>query len=262
VLPGDVDNTGAVTSYDVYFTNVLNGKMTTSAGYVALRDIDGSGIINSTDVQSVTARLAHTLPTGTPAGASDDAPTTAGLPRLQMDNMSADYTINLWSAFDDIESGAQGLTFSVQSNSAANLFDNVQINSSTGQLTLNGAANALGRARIVIRATDSAGLFVETVATIDVNRTNAAPVIYNVYTTPLGGGTYLITGNVSDADDDVKYFAIDFWGFYVTRSGVDENGSFEIALSAPGDEWEHLFMQTLDSHMLESNVVSQQIGFT
>lgn len=262
VLPGDIDNTGVVTYYDYYYTNILSGKSTTSAGYIAARDIDGSGLINSTDSQAVLSRVPHTLPTGSPAGTSNDAPTTAGIARLQISNAAIDHAISLWSAFGDAESADSALTYSIQSNSSPSLFDTVQINSSTGQLVVNSAASATGRARIVVRATDPGGLFTETMATIDVNRSNLAPVISNVYISYVGGDTYSITGTVTDGDDDVEDFTMYFWGVYVTRSGIDEDGNFEIALAVPDGYWGTEYMTTFDPHGLQSNVVSGVVGLT
>jgi hypothetical protein len=262
VLPGDIDNTGIVTYYDYYYTNVLNGKSTTSPGYLAFRDIDGSGTINSADSQAVLNRVGHTLPSGTPVGTTNDAPTTSGFALLQIDNAALDYAISLFSAFGDAENGGSGLTYSIQSNSSPSLFDTAQINASTGELVLNAASGATGRARIVIRATDAGGLFTESTATIDVNRTNQAPVISNVWFSDVGGGTTIIQGTVTDPDDDVFYFTMYFWGVYFTRSGVSEDGHFEIALSVPEETWGTEYMITLDPHGAESNVVSGQIGLT
>jgi hypothetical protein len=262
VLPGDIDNTSIVTYYDYYYTNLLNGKSTTSPGYIATRDIDGSGLINSTDSGATMNRLTHALPTGTPAGAANDAPTTSGFSLLQISNAAIDHAISLWSAVADAESADSAVSYSIQSNSAPALFDSVQINSSTGELVVNAAASATGRARIVVRATDPNGLFVETTATIDVNRANQAPVISDVYFSNVGGGTYIIEGTVSDADDDVEYFTVYFWGVHVTRSGVDEDGHFEIALAVPDGYWGTEYMTTFDPHGLQSNVVSGLVGLT
>jgi hypothetical protein len=260
VLPGDIDNSGIVAYYDQYYVNWLNGKSTTSAGYLATHDLDGSGSINSIDTQAVTNRMAQQLPAGTPAGTNNDAPSTSVLNRVQISNAAIDHAISLWSAFGDGENGNTGLTYTIRSNSASGLFDDVHINASTGQLILNSAATVSGRARIVIRATDSGGLFTENTATIDVNRANQAPVISNVWFSNVGSGTWIIQGSVTDADDDERYFTINAWGIASARTWVDDNGDFEFAIYVPEEEsgWE--FLSTLDPHGLESNIVSGMVG--
>jgi len=262
VLPADIDNTGLVTYYDYYYVNALSGKSTTSQGYNALRDLDGSGSINSTDTAAVNSRMVHSLPSGTPPGASNDAPTSTGIPLTQISNVAIDVALSLWSRFADSESGGTGLTYSVQSNSNASLFDDVHINSSTGELILNAASTMSGRSRIVVRATDPGGIFVESTATIDVNRTNQAPVITQFQFSHVGGGLVLIEGTVTDADDDVSDFTMLLYGYYATRCGVDQNGHFEIAIYVTPGDWGYEYLHTLDAHLLQSNVVGDDVGLT
>jgi hypothetical protein len=262
VLPADIDNTGLVTYYDYYYVNLLNGKSTTSTGYVAARDLDGSGLINSVDSQAVMNRMVHQLPTGTPVGTNNDAPTTLGLNRVQINDAAVDVAISLWSAFGDTESGSSALTYSIQSNSATSLFDSTYINSSTGQLVMNAAASVSGRAQIVIRATDGSGLFTETTVAIDVNRSNQAPVLHDVWFGNAGANTWIINGYVSDSDDDVRDFIILFSGKFNTRSAVDEDGHFEMAFILDPGDWGSEDLVTYDPWGLSSNIVSGFIGLT
>ena len=100
-------------------------------------------------------RVGNTLPTGNPAGVTDDAPTTQGFDLVSITNHAIDVAISLWGSYADAENGASGLTYSIKSNSAPSLFDSVSINQATGTLTVNAAAGATGRAAITLSGTDS-----------------------------------------------------------------------------------------------------------
>jgi hypothetical protein len=262
VLPTDVNNSANVTSFDYVYIRQLEGKSTTSPGYIAKRDIDGSGLIDSTDWQEAIDRYFETLPTGSPAGTNNDAPTTSGIGLTQITNASVDVTISLSPSFSDAENGGSGLTYSILSNSNASLFDTASINQSTKQLVLNAASGVSGRATIIVRATDSGGLFVDTLLTVDVNRQNQAPIISNFFILNVGPNTWIVEGDVSDADDDVSNFIVYFSNVFVTRAAVDENGHFEFAIILDDETWGFEYAVTYDPHGLQSNVDSCEVGLT
>jgi hypothetical protein len=93
VLPTDVNNAGGVTTIDYLLIRQLEGKLLGGAGYVAKRDIDGSGTIDLVDWLEAIDRYFQTLPGGTPAGATNDAPTTDGFGYLQIDDSTVDIAI-------------------------------------------------------------------------------------------------------------------------------------------------------------------------
>jgi hypothetical protein len=82
--------------------------------------------------------------------------------------------VNLRSFFTDVEDGAAGLTYTVQTNTNSGLVA-TSINNSTDVLTLDYVDNASGTANITIRATDTASLFVEDTFLVTVNAVNDAP---------------------------------------------------------------------------------------
>jgi hypothetical protein len=262
VLPTDVNNTGNITSYDYVYIRQLDGKSTTSAGYIAKRDIDGNGLIDSNDWQEALDRALEALPSGSPAGTNNDAPTTSGFDLVQINDASVDVAISLVSGFGDAESGSSGLTYSILSNSNSALFDTASINSSTQQLVLNAANAASGRATIVVRAMDAGGLFVDTPITIDVDRENQAPEIINYVCASAGFGTWVISGDVTDADDDVSNFIVQFSGVFTIRSAVDEFGHFEFAVILDDDPQGVEYAITHDPHGLASNTPFGVIGMT
>lgn len=262
MLPTDVNNTGNITSYDYVYIRQLDGKSTSSPGYIAKRDIDGNGMINSSDWQEALDRALETLPSGSPAGTNNDAPTTSGFDLVQISDASADVAISLLTGFDDVESGSSGLTYSIVSNSNSSLFDTASINPSTQQLALNAASGASGRATVVIRATDPGGLSVDTAITIDVDRENQPPEILDFTCANAGFGTWVISGQVVDPDDDVSKFIVNFSGVFTMRSAVDETGHFLFSVILDGDPQGVEYAITYDPHGLPSNMPFAEIGLT
>ena len=147
VLPTDVNNSGGITSYDYVFIRQLENKLTTSVGYVAGRDVDGSGTIDAIDWLEALTRASQSLPGGSAAGTNNDAPTTSGLTRIQISDAAVDIALSLLAGFGDAENGSSGLTYSIVSNSDASLFDSVAINQSTKELIVNAASSVSGRAK-------------------------------------------------------------------------------------------------------------------
>jgi hypothetical protein len=262
VLPTDVNNTGNITYYDYVYIRQLDGKSTTSPGYIAKRDIDGSGLIDSSDWQEALDRALEVLPTGSPAGTNNDAPTTSGFNLVQISDASADVAISLLSGFGDSESGSSGLTYSILSNSNPSLFDTASLDPSTQQLVVNAASGASGRATIIVRATDPGGLFVDAPITIDVDRENLPPEIWHFTCASAGFNTWVISGDVVDGDDDVSDFIVEFFGVFVTRSAVDANVHFEFAVILDDDDMGLEYALTHDPHGLASNMPFGEIGLT
>lgn len=262
VLPTDVNNTGNITYYDYVYIRQLDGKSTTSPGYIAKRDIDGSGLINSSDWQEALDRALETLPSGSPAGTNNDAPTTSGFNLVQISDTNVDVAISMLTGFGDAENGSSGLIYSIVSNSNPSLLDTASINQSTKELVLNAANGASGRSTITVRATDLGGLFTDTPVTVDINYENQPPVISSLFFANAGVGTWIISGDVSDSDDDVSTFIVQFFGVFEIRSAVDEDGHFEFAVILDEDDWGVEYAVTYDPHGLESNVPFGEIGLT
>ena len=262
VVPGDVNKNGAVMLNDYNAVNQSIGKTTADPGYLAIRDIDGSGTINVTDRDLVYARMRHALPSGNPAGTFNDAPTTNHLDLIQITGDTADAVFDMAEWFDDNESGSGGLTYSLVSNSNGGLFDTASVNSSTQSLTLNAAAGASGRAALTIRATDPGGLFVDTILFVDVNYENLAPGLEMELPNYLGDGMWIISGRVIDGDDDLSTFIVQFAGMFQTRAAADEYGNFEFAVLLDENVWGDESAWTFDPHAAVSNVINFDIGLT
>lgn len=262
VLPFDTNNSATVTYDDYLSIYQLDGKTTTSSGYLASCDSDGSGAIDSGDWEYAFDHIGQSLPAGTPAGTTNDAPTTSGFGLVKISDASVDVAISLLSGFADNESGASGLTYSIVSNSNPGLFDSAAINTTTKSLVVNAAGSASGRANLVIRATDAGGLSVNSTITIDINRDNAPPSIVNFAIGSLGNGLYLVSGNVVDGDDDVSKFIVEFWNTFTIRSATDDYGHFEFAVELPLNSWGTEYAITHDPHGLASDTSWHDIYMT
>ena len=260
VLPTDVNNTGNVNNVDYTSIRQLEGKVTTSTGYIAKRDINGDGVIDTADWQKALSRSTQALPSGVPAGTNNDSPTTTQGPLVEILDHDVDVTVDMRSYFNDLENGSSGITYTIISNDNASLFDVADLNLSTGSLTLNAASGAVGRAFIVIRGTDAGGLSVDTTVTVDVNRTNEKPLIVNFSIQHAGANTWIFSGDVVDPDDDVANFIVEFRGVYPIRSAVDDAGHFEFAVILFNGEYGVEYAITRDPHGLASDEAYRDMG--
>ena len=262
VLPGDTDQMGLVNIFDYVYTRILTGRDTADPHYEIYHDIDGSGLIDTTDWMDILGLQGTGLPVGQPLGVSNDAPTTAGIGLVDIDDDAIDVAISLFDAFEDAEDNDSQMTFSVTGNTDPGLLDTVSIDSSTGDLTLSSAPGVSGRTNLRIQATDSTGLTVETTVAVDVDRDNLPPSIDNFWSQEATGNTYLFSGYVSDPDDDVEDLIVTFTGVINVRASVDENGYFEFALILDENDIGFIYAQTVDPHGLLSNVDSEWVPIT
>ena len=168
VLPGDANASNNVNVLDKSLVQQQVGKNAGDTGYSAFRDIDGSGGITTSDVQAVQALVGNVLPNGNPAGMTDDAPTTAGIPDVGVATGTIDYVLSLPNFFASDETASTNLAYSIVKNTNASNFSSLNIDSQ-GNLTMNFASNAYGDATLTIRATDPAGLIVDTTVSVHIS---------------------------------------------------------------------------------------------
>ena len=172
---------------------------------VTVRVTDSDGL---SDAQSFTISVANT----------NDAPITTGIGPITVNEDATLTVLDLTSFFTDIEDGAAGLTYSVESNTNPALVDATI----ASPLTLTYTPGASGSADITIRATDSGGLFVESTFTITVNPVNDNPTANAGTDQSVGEQTTVtLSGSGADADGDTLSFS---WsqtgGTPVTLSGA------------------------------------------
>ena len=101
------------------------------------------------------------------------APNTMGIADVVVLEDAPNSTIDLYAAFEDAEDADQDLIYTVESNSNTSIFNDVSI--APGVLTLDYAENTPGSSSLVVRATDSGGLFVDETFEVTVTAVNDAP---------------------------------------------------------------------------------------
>lgn len=175
VAPADSNASALVSSADAALVQSVLGKDTSTPGYNIRCDLDGDGLVEQADFDAVLARLVTGLPGGEPAGVTNDAPTTTGIANFSGNEDDPNHMIDLFAAFGDNENADNQLTYQIVSNSNPSLFASTTVDGAAGTLTLDFAANTFGTATLIVRATDTGGLSVETALTVDVAAVNDAP---------------------------------------------------------------------------------------
>jgi len=257
VLPGDGNASNSVSIIDPMLGNMLKGKQAGDQDYNARYDVDGDGVITSTDCSLMYSRLGHSLPSGNPVGMSDDAPTTAGFAAVNVDEDAADQVLSLFDVFDDAEDNDGDLTYQIVNNTNPDLFASVDIDGINGELTLDFAFDEFGESLLTIRATDSSGLCVDTTLTVNVASTNQAPVISNFVVWGEGCDMWTIEGVVTDVDDDVEGMIVTLGGIlasYNLTATVQADGTFSVTERLEGLISAVATAQTEDDEGAESNL--------
>ena len=253
VLRGDIWASDDYIDWDDYEHGLrAQGNSLADPQYDPATDLDGDGLAEISDWVAIINHLWTSLPTGTPAGVADDAPTTTGFDLEFITDRVNDTRVSLHAVFDDLEDTDAAMTYTITSQSNSGLYDSITVDSVAGEIVLNPASSGSGRNSITITATDTNGLSVEAVLTSDLDYTNSPPVISNFTTTYLGGSVWEVSGAVSDSDDIVEGQIVQLSGLFNVRVVVAADGSFyyrEIVLGYGG----YVYATTWDQHGEESN---------
>lgn len=260
VLPADATGDAVVSYPDVFSINRVVGQDTTDSRYKAASDIDGDGLISSSDLQAAFGGLGEATPSGTPLGVVNDAPTTTGLGYVEIDDEAIDVAISLFDAFDDAETPDQQLVYSIESVSDPLSFDTISIDSQTGELIVNAASGVSGRETVVASATDQSGQAVQSTLVVDIDHQNTAPTL-SVTASHSGYGVWVVEGTVTDPDttnfDDYVVFLGGILDQFVS---VAESGYFYYpALLLPGEAGS--VWATTGDGQDTSNIVYLEIGY-
>jgi hypothetical protein len=259
VLPGDVDQNGTVTFFDRFLSYSRLGAITSSINFLPRADVDGSGVHEQADTLDINAVLSTTSPLGSPIGLANDAPSAISIDSVQINSAALDVVISLYDVFDDAEDDDQDLDYQILDVSNPDLFDVVAINTTTGNLVFNAALGMSGRSSVTVASIDSSGVVVEATFIADVFYENEPPHLewLPVY---CSDDTWLIGGEVTDADDDVRGMIVEFHGVFEARATVQDDGTFEFTIIIdPADWWEMESAFVLDWHGAMSNWVEMPI---
>ncbi|MEE9492937.1 MAG: DUF4347 domain-containing protein [Gammaproteobacteria bacterium] len=124
----------------------------------------------------------------------NDIPTTSGINNTNVNEDAPVSVIDLFAAFDDIETLDAALVYTLTNNTNPALFSSTTIDIGAGTLSLNYAPNQNGTADITVRATDTGGAFIETLFTVTVAAVNNAPTAISISNNQIQNTTDTSTG--------------------------------------------------------------------
>jgi len=115
------------------------------------------------------------------------APVTSQIADISVQENAANSVVDLFAAFNDSQDADVDLTFAISSNTNSGLFTSTGIDATSGQLTLDYAADTTGSAAITVQATDTEGLSSTTTFTVTVTAPVATPNSFDVLQTASAG---------------------------------------------------------------------------
>lgn len=257
VLPGDANANYSVSSTDSILVIQKLGKSAGQAGYDIRCDVNGSGMITSSDYMAILPKGGDGLPYGDPVGMTNDAPTTSGFADLGIATGTTDHVLALTDFFADAEDLPDDLIYSIINNSNSSLFSSLDIDS--GDLTLTFAQGMTGDAVLTFRATDTEGLIVDATLAVHIS---AAPVITHFYCINEIANFWTFTGDVSDVDDEVEGYVVNLGGVlagYGLTATAREDGVFTLTVEISGLQQGTATAQTTDPHGVLSNLAMDYI---
>lgn len=232
VLPGDATQANSVTANT--YTTVANslGRTTADADYSPFYDVDGSGTIDSTDLQYVSLSLGTRLPLGNPAGLLNNAPSGTASQAVSVEN-AADFVFSLWDAFDDVETSDGQLQFRVVSNSNTDLVLSTVIDDAQGTLSVTLDPGMVGSAAIGVEAVDTGGLKTGTTIGVEVVGDNNTPQIEGFVADGGNAPTWVFSGRVTDENPGGRIVV--FGGLLDGQTATtNEDGTFSITVQITG----------------------------
>ncbi|MBT5691351.1 MAG: cadherin-like domain-containing protein [Opitutae bacterium] len=139
----------------------------------------------------------------------DQKPISLGIPNLSLNENADAQSIDLYSAFEDMQDPDKNMSYMIAGNTNPGLFESIQIKGTPSMLELTLKPSAQGMANITIRATDTDNNSVE--ASFKVTLRNQPPEIleqtlYIQENSPVG--TIVGTIQASDPDGDTPHFQI------------------------------------------------------
>ena len=209
----------------------------------------------------------------------NDAPTTSGIADFSVREDSEVLSFDLGDYFDDVEDGAEGLTYQVIANSRPDILatdilitqDPEAPATEAPQLLVGFVPDGCGVATLVIRATDSGGAYVDETVVVEVRPVEDAPVLDGLEDGPdptiVGADLTLQVGHLWDDSNAVKvsfYRDADGDGLLDTAvdqflaMDVDAEGGWSVTVPTTGFEvgGHTYFAVAVDSEGLISNVVA------
>jgi uncharacterized repeat protein (TIGR01451 family) len=152
----------------------------------------------------------------------NDAPTAPATQNVTVNEDAENSIIDLYDVFDDAEDADAALVYAFVSTNNPGLFTTPSPNITGGHfLTLDYAADANGKADVVVKATDTGGLFAQTTFKVTVNEANDAPTTSGIQ-------------NVN-VDEDAEDRVVNLGAAFADKEDADGELNYEVqANSNPG----------------------------
>jgi VCBS repeat-containing protein len=226
---------------------------------------DGSNTLSDSftyTISDITGAISNIATVNITVTAVNDVPTTSGIADVTVDEDAATTSIDLNAAFDDADNLDSELSYSIVGNTNIGLFSVAGVDSTTGRLSLDYAADMNGSAQITMRATDPSGASVDTLFTVTVNPVNDAPVlISNTGIQAVGDSPATISSselNVADIDNTSSELVY-------TITALPANGN--LMLNGKAMAVNDTFIQAdLDNNLMayrsNGTAAADQFGFT
>ena len=263
---------GAAFVLDSVFINNMGGQLVTVQGYssnvaagTAQTMVSSSagrlyfGGITIDEIRINSSDFSNTY-FDTFGGANpNNTPTITGnIPDISVIEGSSKTFINLKSSFDDVEDGASKLSYSIQSVDP--VFFSTNINSG-GQLTISYATTGIGGPiPVVIRATDSGGLYVEQSINVTVLPSSVVFDISGITSVAEGNtGITTVTFVITKTGTTNQTSTVDYSLSGTATSGIDFNniGGTSGATSQSGTI---IFAATQTSQTITLDVVGDELA--
>ncbi|MEL7331649.1 MAG: malectin domain-containing carbohydrate-binding protein, partial [Cyanobacteria bacterium J06560_2] len=180
--------------FDAISINPTTGALTLNYAATGIGTSDVT--ISAEDPEGLTTTTTFAVTITDPN--ANTAPTTSGIADISVEENANNTVIDLFDAFDDAQDSDTQLTYAVVGNTNAGLFDGININPTTGALTLNYEAVGTGTSELTIEATDSEGATESTDFVVNVAAPNAPDGIVRINAG--GGDVYDPDGNLWQAD--------------------------------------------------------------
>jgi hypothetical protein len=194
-----------------------------------------------------------------PGGGGDSPantpPAVVGLDFVTWNEDDYSMPIDASQAFQDAEDWSDQLSYSIVDAGDPNLVGNVSLDP-TGQIVIQGVANAFGFGSITIRCTDSGGQWADAVLTFEILAVNDPPAIES-FSARFVDGAWELFGTVSDVDGDLAGTTILFGGELGTcfvSAEVQADGTFVARQASPQTIYGEITAQALDAGYMYSDV--------
>jgi VCBS repeat-containing protein len=264
VNDSDVDNVLDLNSIMI-ISSPVNGLLGVNGDGTVTYTHDGSNTISDSftyTISDISGAISNTATVNITVTPVNNVPITSGIASFTVNEDEANTGIDLNTAFADSDNLDSELTYSIVGNTNIGLFSVAGIDNTTGQLTLDYAADMNGATQISIRATDPSGASVDTMFTVTITPVNDSPVLVaNAGANALGTSNTVILNSELSVDDVDNADA----GIVYTVTELPTNGQLlvnGVAVTLNGNFTEADIINNNVSYQADGSAVNDQFAFS